>query len=716
VLASFATTLEHALDASAARHPNPGRLETFHRLNRAEYRNAIRDVLGVEVAVDDLVPQDETSYGFDNNAGVLRLSHTFVERYASAATKIARLALGSPAIPSGEVTTLMTSDLSQESHQEGLPLGTRGGTVVRHWVPLDAEYELTIKLLSNQGEYNEPAFDEPHTIELSIDGERRLVHTYKVQPKSARRGFGFGPPPPGEEGPGEARVKYEGLKTKLTLSAGPHDIIVAFPKKSQALSPYNRDWFAIPFFSGVGSGLSDTMHAPALGSITIAGPFNPTGPGDTPSRRQILTCVPTGPADEARCAQRILSSLARKAYRRTTTPAEVQLLMDFFERGRAAEQGGFERGLELAVQRLLVSPEFLFRIERDPNGTAPGTDYRLDDFALASRLSFFLWSSVPDEALLTAAQRGTLKDPKVLASQVRRMISDSKSQAFVSNFTGQWLYLRNVPRATIDTASFPDFESGLRRAYATETQMFFRDLLDAPTKSAMEFLRADYTFVNESLARHYGIPAVFGEYFRKVPMTGGRPGGLLGHGSVLMATSYANRTAPTIRGKFILGTFLGTPPPDPPPNIPALRENQVGTEVGPQSVRERLAEHRRNPACAGCHNLMDPLGLALENFDAVGRWRAVGEDGAPIDASVVLFDGSTLNGPADLRNALAKREDNFLRTLTGRLMTYALGRGVLYYDEPTIRRIAREADSQSLQSIILGIVMSDPFQKRRAAL
>jgi hypothetical protein len=393
---------------------------------------------------------------------------------------------------------------------------------------------------------------------------------------------------------------------------------------------------------------------------------------------------------------------------------DVQPLMEFFDQGRTADGGTFEGGIELAIQRILVSPEFLFRIERAPSNVRSAT-YRINDFDLASRLSFFLWSSIPDDELLTAAEKGALRTQAGLRAQVRRMLADTRSESFVRNFTGQWLATRNVQLMARDNATFPDFEAGLRKAYQKETELFFTDILRNPKASALELLSADFTYVNEKLARHYGIPNVYGDYYRKVSLAdGSRLGGLLGQGSVLMATAYPTRTAPTIRGKFILATFLGTPPPEPPPNIPALPENAVGVEIKIQTVRDRLATHRRNPVCAGCHNVMDPLGLSLENFDAVGRWRTVGEDGAPIDASVTLFDGTKLNGASDLRAALLKRPDNVLRTLTERLMTYALGRGIEYYDYPTIRNIVRGAQGQSLESLILGIVSSDPFQMRRA--
>ena len=612
--------------------------------------------------------------------------------------------------------------MNQEERFDELPLGTRGGALINYWVPVDADYEFTIKLLTSAyGELEaEPTFQYAHTLELSVDGERRFVHTYPLRPAGrggrGRGGAGGGGGLDSTNAPGEAVKSYEGLKVRLALKAGARAIAVTFPKKTAALPTLSRNWFAIPFYSGHGASGDGggTLSFPALGSVVIAGPFNTTGPGDTPSRRLVLTCKPANAADEVRCGRQILTTLARRAYRRPVTAADVQPLIEFFDRGRSAQGGNFERGIELAVQRVLVSPEFLFRIERDPAGLS-ARNYRVNDVELASRLSFFLWSSIPDEELLTAAEKGALRTPAGLRAQVRRLLADDKSEAFVRNFTGQWLAVRNVQLMARDNATFPDFEAGLRKAYQKETEMFFADILRNPKASAMELLSADFTYLNEKLAQHYGIPNVHGDYYRKVSLAdGSRLGGLLGHGSVLMATAYPTRTAPTIRGKFILGTFLGTPPPEPPPNIPALPENVVGVETKVQTVRDRLAVHRRNPVCSGCHNVMDPLGLSLENFDAVGRWRTVGEDGVPIDAEVMLFDGTKMNGAADLRAALLKRPDNVLRTLTERLMTYALGRGTEYYDQPTIRKIVREAPGKSLESIILGIVSSDPFQLRRA--
>ena len=710
----FVTALEASLDRSAIERPNPGRKETFHRLNRAEYKNAVRDVLGLDIDVSGLVPSDASSYGFDNIAGVVKLSNALVERYSVAAEKIARVAVGSPAIQYSVAETLLTSETDQNQRLAGLPLGSRGGTLIRHWFPLDAEYEIAIDLL--EGTYSNRTasrvgFNEPHTVEVSVDGDRVFEHTFPVRNQAVRqRGGGFT----------MDRDTETALTVKVPIKAGPHDIVVTFPKKSSALSTFARNWFAVPFYgSGAGEGsggVPGTSYRPALGTVRIAGPFNPTGPGDTPSRRRIFTCTPSASLTEGACANQILTRVARAAYRRPITGSDLGPLLELFARGKREGGGSFERGIELAVQRILVSPQFLFRIEREPQLQATSRVYRIPDVDLASRLSFFLWSSVPDEALLTIAERGTLQRPEVLREQVRRMLADPKAEAFIQNFTGQWLMLRNLPGTSVDLGEFPDFEGSLRLAYKRETELFFTDVLRNPNASAMQLLDADFTYLNEQLARHYGVPGVAGEEFRRVPVIAGsrRPGGLLGQGSVLMGTSYANRTSPTIRGKFILSTFLGTPPPEPPPNIPALEENKIGVETKVLSVRERLAAHRKSPACSGCHNVMDPLGLALENFDAVGRWRDKEEGGAPIDSTVMLFDGTELKSPTDLRNALVLRRENVLRTITERLMTYALGRGVDYYDYPAIRRIVRDAKAQSLESLILGIVLSEPFQYRRA--
>jgi mono/diheme cytochrome c family protein len=711
----FVSSLEAGLDATAASHPNPGRTETFHRLNRAEYRNAIRDLLDLEVDATSLVASDETSFGFDNIAGVLKISPVTMERYATAAQKISRLALGSLNIPPSEMTIRLSSDVNQDDYREGLPLGTRGGTLLQHHFPLDAEYEITVSLMRN-GFDQVPRFNDQHSLEVTIDGGRMEVFT--VGERRQPGGRGAAPRPPAENAEANAdipptRPPVKGdFSVRLPVKAGEHELGAAFIKKSSALTVTPRDWFLRPV-----AGIGDTRYQPQVGAVTIAGPFNPTGPGDTPSRRRVFTCRPSTSADEPRCAREILSKLARRAYRRPVTDVDLKPLLEFFEAGRKTE-GGFEGGVELALRRILVSRSFLIRVEQEPSNLAAGATYRISDLELASRLSFFLWSSIPDEELLDAAARGRLKEPAVLEQQIKRMLADARSEALVENFAGQWLYLRDVADKVTDGGVFPDFEGSLRTAFQRETELFFGSILRDPKASVLELLRADYTFLNQQLAQYYGVPNVYGRNFRKVSLAGHeRGGGLLGQGSVLMATSYPTRTAPTIRGKWIMSTFLGIPPPEPPPNVPALQENGAGQAVATATtVRARLEQHRANPTCASCHKLMDPIGLALENFDAVGRWRTTGEDGTRIDAAGELFDGTKVDGPAALRAALLKRPESIVRTVTERLLTYALGRGVEYYDYPAIRKIEQDASgaNASFTSIISGIVRSAPFQMRRA--
>jgi Protein of unknown function (DUF1592)/Protein of unknown function (DUF1588)/Protein of unknown function (DUF1587)/Protein of unknown function (DUF1585)/Protein of unknown function (DUF1595) len=709
----FVTSIETALDRAAAAHPNPGRTETFHRLNRTEYGNAIRDLLDLDVDPASLVPADESSFGFDNIAGVLKISPVFMERYASAAQKISRLAVGSMTIPASEAIFRMSSDINQDDYQEGLPIGTRGGMVVRYPFPLDAEYEIKVSLMRN-GFDQVPRFNDQHQLEVTIDGNRLEVFTVgdARRPGGTPRSAADAAAAAGDDISAVPAPVRGDFAIRVPIKAGTHELGAAFIKKSSALTITLRQWFPRPM-----AGIGDTRYEPQLGGITIAGPFDATGPGDTPSRRRIFTCHPGGGADDARCGKQILSRLTRSAYRRPVTDVDLQPLMAFFDQGRS-KTGTFEGGVELALRRLLVSPEFLLRTLRDPLNVAPDTAYRISDIELASRLSFFLWSSIPDDELLELAVKGKLKDPPVLSQQVRRMLADGRSQALIANFAGQWLYLRNVVDKVTDGGVFPDFEGSLRNAFKRETEMLFGSILRDDKASVLELLRARYTFLNQQLAQYYGIKNVYGRNFRRVELSDDvRLGGLLGQGSILFATSYPTRTAPTIRGKWIMSTLLGIPPPEPPPNVPALQENSAGQAVSNvSSVRARLEQHRANSACAGCHKLMDPLGLALENFDAIGRWRADAEDGTPIDSVAQLFDGTKVDGPAALRDALLNHPDSIVRTATERLLTYALGRGTEYYDYPTIRKIVKDAGgvNASFTGIIVGIAGSTPFQMRRS--
>jgi hypothetical protein len=713
----FVTSIETALDRAAAARPNPGRTETFHRLNRTEYGNAIRELLELDIDTTSLVPADESSYGFDNIAGVLKISPVFMERYATAAQKVSRLAVGSMTIPASEATFRLSSDINQDDYQEGLPLGTRGGTLVRHHFPLDAEYEIKVSLMRN-GFDQVPRFNDQHPLEVTIDGVRaELFIVGEARPAGGGRGAARPPADAAAAAAGDdippVRPPVKGdFSIRLPVKAGTHELSAAFIKKSSALTITPRQWFLRPM-----AGIGDTRYEPQVGGITVAGPFNPTGPGDTPSRRRIFTCRPVSRADEARCATQILSALARRAYRRPVNEEDLEPLMAFFDQGRSGT-GNFEAGIELALRRLLVSPAFLLRTSQDPPNIGRNTAYRISDVELASRLSFFLWSSIPDDELLDLAVKGKLEDPAVLKQQVRRMLADARSEALIKNFAGQWLYLRNVPDKVTDGGVFPDFEGSLRGAFLRETEMFFASILRDERASVLELLRANYTFLNQQLAQYYGIGNVYGRNFRRVELKDDvRPGGLLGQGSILLATSYPTRTAPTIRGKWIMSTLLGIPPPEPPPNVPALQENAAGQAVAnASSVRARLEQHRANPTCAGCHKLMDPLGLALENFDAIGRWRTKAEDGTPIDPTAQLFDGTRVDGPSAVRDALLRHPESIVRTTTERLLTYALGRGTEYYDYPAIRKIVKDAGSSnaSFTAIILGIANSTPFQMRRS--
>ena len=691
---AFRSWLEGELDAAAAASPNPGRTETFHRLSRTEYRNAVRDLLALDLGVEDLLPADDTSYGFDNIAGVLGVSPTLMDRYLSAARKISRLAVASP-VPSPTAETFrIASDLGQDRRMEGLPFGTRGGLVVEHNFPEDAEY--VFEILPDG-----PLRIEPHDLELSIDGERIELLT-------------VGKKPDPDDPRGLYTPQIEALEVRAPVTAGPHEVGVAFLRKTSAEPEGIRKLYLRPF-TGEGSG-GDSRYQPYVESLTIAGPYESSGSRpveETPSRARIFTCRPgsdAAAAEEAACARDILSAIARRAYRRPVTEGDVGRLLTFYDRGRAG--GSFDTGIEMALRRLLVSPEFLFRVERDPEGVAADASYRVSDLELASRLSFFLWSSIPDDELLDVAERGELSDEGVFDAQVERMLADPRSDALVTNFAGQWLTLRNAAAVQPDEDAFPDFGEGLRRAFRRETELLFDSVL-REDRSTLDLLAADYTFVNERLAQHYGIPNVRGSHFRRVGLEDESRGGLLGQGSILTVTSYANRTSPVNRGKWVLENILGTPPPPPPPDVPDLETAEGGQAL---SMREAMEQHRANPVCASCHRLMDPLGLSLENFDAVGRWRARSETRGAIDASGELPDGTPFDGPSGLRAALLRHPDRFVTTVTEKLMTYALGRGVEYYDAPAVRAIVRDAagGGYRLSSLVKGVARSAPFQMRRS--
>jgi hypothetical protein len=677
-------TLVNSLDAVAAQHPRPGRTETFRRLTRIEYQNAIRDLLALEVDVTLLLPKDESSYGFDN-VTVGDLSPTLLDRYISAAQVISRLAVGGTRrIPDG-TTIRIRPDLTQEEHVEGLPLGTRGGAVVPYNVSQDGEYDVQIRLARDRDEHVE-GLNEPHDVELLLDRQRIELFTVK-------------PPVDGHD----HHAVDENLNARIQLTAGPHQLSVTFLKNPSSLLETKRQPYQAHF-----NRHRHPRISPAIYQITITGPYASQGHGDTPSRRQIYVCQPSEPSQEESCARRILATLMRRAYRRPVNEADLQGPMKFYRQARA--EGDFDAGIELALAGVLVSPEFLFRIEHDPAGVARQSAYPIGDLELASRLSFFLWSSIPDDELLDAAARGDLKTPDELEKQVHRMLADARSQAMVTNFAAQWLHLRNLDAVSPDLRLFPDFDDNLRRAFRRETELLFESVL-REDRSVLDLLQADHTFLNERLAKHYGIPHVYGSRFRRVSLSDeSQRGGLLRQGSVLTVTSYATRTSPVIRGKWILENLLGMPPPPPPPDVPALTDNTVSASL---SVRQRLAEHRANPACAGCHRVIDPVGFALENYDAVGRWRTR-EVGEPIDASGGLPDGTEFADAAGLEQGLLKHPEFYVDTLAEKLLTFALGRGVEPDDGPAIRKIVRQARAQDfrLSALIMGVVTSTPFQMR----
>ena len=679
--------LETSLDREAAAKPNPGRTDTFRRLNRTEYQNAIRDLLALEVDASSFLPSDDSSYGFDNIT-VGTLPPTLLERYLSAARKISHLAIGSPVRSPGGDTITLPSDLTQEEHLDQLPFGTRGGTVISYTFPLDAEYEFQLRLARDRNEHVE-GLAESHQLELTLDDERVRLFTVTV-PKSGE----------------DHQLVDKDLNVRIPVKAGPHTLGVAFIKKPSALLETEREPYQAHFNMD-----RHPRIQPALYSVSIVGPFEARGAGDTPSRRRIFVCQPTKPDEEETCAKRILSTLMQRAYRRPVTETDLQASIKFYK--DAGMDGGFEAGIEEALQALLVNPEFLFQIERDPKGIPPKTPYRLTDLELASRLAFFLWSSIPDDELLNLAIAGKLKEPAVLEQQVRRMLADVRSQSLVNSFAHQWLYLRNLASTVPDPRLFVDFDDNLRQAMRRETELFFESIM-REDRSVLDLLSAKYTFVNERLAKHYGIPNVYGSQFRRVTFgEDDARGGLLSQGSILTVTSYPNRTSPVIRGKWILTNILGTPPPPPPPNVPPLKESNVAGKV--LTMRERMGEHRANPACAVCHKLMDPIGFSLENYDAVGRWRNA-EGSAPIDASGNLPDGGNFVGVSGLRGALLSRPELFVTTTTEKLLTYALGRGLEAYDSAAVRKIVRDARSNDYRfsALILGIVNSTPFQMRRS--
>jgi len=686
VMESMITFLEKELDRDTVANLTP---PGMHRMNRTEYTNAIRDVLALQVDATKFLPPDDSTHGFDNIAGALTLSPALMEAYLSAAGKISRLAIGDVSAPTQAVFEV-PSDTAQNYHIEGLPFGTRGGILVKYQFPADGEYTFKVKGVTG---YFQAVLGgvKGEQLEVTVDGDRVKLFDWDKD-ISTTTGMGRS-------------------TQRIPVKAGLHTIGVTFLATndvpgSELNKPFQRTMNtpgSIPGF----------LFYPHVGQVWIEGPYNPAGASNTASRKKVFVCRPTTARDEAPCASTILSTLVKHAYRRPATPADLATLTEFYQQGRS-EGGSFDDGIEAALQRVLVDPEFVYRSEREPSGLAPGKNYRVNDLALASRLSFFLWSSVPDDELIDLAAQGKLKDTAVLDKQVRRMLADPKSEALITNITGQWLGVRSLKTSEPVVNLFPDFDDNLRSAYQNEVELFFGSIV-REDRSILDLLTANYTFVNERLAKQYGIPNIYGSQFREVtlPADLDMRRGLLGKGALLTETSNAARTSPVTRGKWFLTTFLGVSPPDPPPNVPALKEQPVDStgNAKPPTMRQTMEAHRTNPVCASCHKIFEPIGLALENFDAVGTWRT--QDGeSPIDASGVLVDGSKVDGVASLREALVRRSDQFVRVVTEKMMTYALGRGVEYQDMPLVRSIVRESatSNYSFSSIVLGIVQSAPFQ------
>jgi len=705
---ALAGFIETELDRAAAAKPNPGKLPLLHRLSRTEYQNAVRDLLAVEAMPKEmdyslLLPPDNSNSGFDNIADLLFVSPTAMESYLSAADKISRLAVGDPAAPPMVNIYRVPDEQPQNVRVDELPFGTRGGLAIRSYFPADGEYRVKVTFVGRSA--------EPEQVELTVDGERAqlVASTVRQAAKGAQKAA-----------PNAAATKSAGtakdddndrdaapgygagrrpIEFRVPVKAGPRLIGVAFIEKDEV-----RDEEVLrPRLRGAGAEIG-------VGVVTISGPYNAKGPGDTLSRRRIFVCRPAAPSDEETCARRIISTLERRAYRRPVTANDVEYLMPFYTAGKT--EGGFDLGIQRAIQRLLVSPQFLFRIERDPANAPPGTAHPVSDLELASRLSFFLWSSIPDDELLELASQGKLRQPSILEQQVKRMLADSRSTSLVSNFAEQWLYLRDIENKRPNEALFADFDESLRDAFRQETDLFLDSVLRG-NRSVLDLLSANYTFVNERLAKHYGIPNVHGSDFRRVTFPPGSPrGGLLGQGSILTITSYANRTSPVSRGKWVLENLLSAPPPPPPPDVPALKTE--GKDTGKTlTMRDAMIQHRANPACASCHARMDPIGFAMENFDGIGRWRDR-DAGNPIDASGVFPGGEKFDGMAGLKAALLSHPEEFVSTITEKLMMYGIGRNVQYYDRPAIRAIIRRAarNNYTFASLVLGVVESAPFQMR----
>jgi len=721
-LHAFVAWLETELDRVSLAQFDPGR-STIHRMNRVEYANAIRDLFDLEVDVHTLLPADDEQHGFDNIAEVLSVSPTLIERYLAAAQRISRLVVGDPLMRPVAETYPVNGALDQNGAMSvDLPLGSRGGVTIEHNFPVAGEYVIRVTLRKQEYGYAR-GLGRPHELDLRLGGARLATFTVGRTWEDGQL------PPMGYAGKfdqvydGNSFPEWEryalnadnGLEVRTMVTAGRHRVGVAFDRRSalpEGILPLPLDR------SSYSHGQDEMQYGnPAVSGIEIVGPYNPSGISTLPSRKKLFVCQPTGTVDKSTCASTIVSALARRAYRRPATEADVETLLEFFESGRT--EGGFDAGIQAAVERVLVDPEFLFRLETDPLDVPPGTAYRIGDFELASRLSFFLWSSIPDDELLELATQGKLQEPAVLDRQIRRMLSDTRSRALVDNFAGQWLQIRKLRNAVPDTATYTAFDENLREAMWQETELFLEHQI-REDRPLVDMLTADHTFANERLARHYGIPNVYGPHFRRVSYPDVTRGGLLGHASILTITSYANRTSPVVRGVWLLDNLLGTPPSPPPPDVPSLPSVREGGV--PRTVRERLSEHRTNAVCASCHNTIDPLGFALESYDAIGRWRATNEGGTPfdtgipIDPSGTLIDGTQVHGLSGLRDVILSRQDQFVETVTEKLLTYALGRTLEHYDMPVVRQIGRQTapDELTWSALISAIVKSSPFLMRRS--
>ena len=689
---AFTSALEAEIDRVAAADPNPG-TPYLHRLNRTEYANAIRDLLALEIDSESLLPADTRSQGFDNISEVLAVSPTLMEAYVRAAGKIGRLAVGDPGMSPIEETYRLGTNFSQIRHVEGTPFGTRGGIAVVHNFPADGEYIFRMLLVFTRNTFLFGSTMYGEQLEVAVNGER--VALFDIDPlMTAGENDLRTPPIRVKAGPQKISASF------VSLADGPIEDPIWRPERSLADD-----------FSGQVEGLTNPPH---LRDLTIMGPHNATGVSETPSRRKIFTCLPANASEEGPCASNIITTLARQAFRRPLTAENVEELMSAYQEG--ANQAGFDTGVRMALQFIIANPEFVFRVERTPANIAPGVNYRISDLELASRLAFFLWSTLPDDELIGLASREQLKDPAVLRQQVRRMLADPRSEALAKNFAGQWLHLRNLRELLPDVYLYADADQNLFESMRRETELLF-DSIVRENRNIVDLLTADYTFVNERLAKHYEIPNILGVRFRRVTLQDENRFGLLGQGSILSATSFSNRTSPVVRGKWVLEEVLGVSAPIPPPNVPLLEENTLGKGGEPlrlRSVRERLEQHRAVEPCASCHKIMDPMGLALENFDAIGAWRAH-DSGFPVDPAGELVDGTKVNSPADLRQALLKYSDAYVRNFIVKLVTYALGREFTYVDMPVVREIERQAaqNDNRFRSIVMGIVKSMPFQLRK---